>query len=55
MGKKFLIVWALLMTFIAGGLTAFEAMRLLGKTNLDNKSATSAPMMGQTEKWSWLK
>ena len=49
MGKKFLIVWALLMTFIAGGLTDFEAMRLLGKTNLDNKSATSAPMMGQTE------
>lgn len=52
MGRKtkvFLIVWALLMTFIAGGLAGFEALRILGKSNLDSKSATSAPMMAREE------
>lgn len=46
-GTVFLIVWAVLMTFIAGGLACFEAMRLFGKSNLDSKSATSAPMLDQ--------
>ena len=46
-GKVFLIVWAMLMTFVAGGLAGFEALRLLGKSNLDSKSATTAPVMEQ--------
>ncbi len=46
-GKVFLIVWAVLMTIIAGGLAGFEAMRFFGKTNLDSKSATSTPMLDQ--------
>ncbi|WP_242838179.1 LCP family protein [Butyrivibrio proteoclasticus] len=46
-GKVFLIVWAVLMTIIAGGLAGFEAMRLFGKSNLDSKSATSTPMLDQ--------
>jgi LCP family protein required for cell wall assembly len=46
-GTVFLVVWAVLMTFIAGGLVGFEAMRLFGKSNLDSKSATSAPMLDQ--------
>ena len=59
-GKVFLIVWAVLMTIIAGGLAGFEAMRFFGKSNLDSKSATSTPMLDQanvqysidtTEKW----
>ncbi len=50
MAKKvniFLLVWAILMTFVAGGAVGFEAMRYLGKTNLESKSATAAPMMDQ--------
>lgn len=46
-GKVILIVWALLMTFIAGGLATFEAMRFLGRTNLDSKSATTSPVLDQ--------
>lgn len=46
-GTVFLVVWAVLMTFVAGGLVGFEAMRLFGKSNLDSKSATSAPMLDQ--------
>lgn len=48
-GKVFLIIWATLMTIIALGLAGFEAMRIMGKSNLNNKSATSAPMMAQNE------
>ena len=48
-GRVLLIVWASLMTIIAVGLVAFEAMRMFGKTNLNNKSATSAPMLAQAE------
>ena len=47
-GRVFLVVWAVLMTFIAGGLAGFEAMRLFGKSNLESKSATTAPMMDQS-------
>ena len=43
-GKIILVVWAVLMTLIAGGLTTFEAMRIFGKSNLDSKSATATPM-----------
>jgi LCP family protein required for cell wall assembly len=59
-GRVVLVVWAVLMTIIAGGLVAFEAMRLFGKSNLDSKSATSTPMLNQataeysvdtTQKW----
>ena len=46
-GKVFLIVWAVLMTIIAGGFAGFEAMRFFGKTNLDSKSATNTPMLDQ--------
>ena len=48
-GKVLLIIWAVLMTFVAGGLVGFEVMRVLGKSNLESKSATSAPMMGQQD------
>ena len=43
-GRILLVVWAVLMTIIAGGLATFEAMRIFGKSNLDSKSATAAPM-----------
>ena len=43
-GRIFLVVWAVLMTIIAGGLVTFEAMRIFGKSNLDSKSATAAPV-----------
>ncbi len=48
-GRAFLIVWAVLMTFVAGALVGIEAMRYLGKSNLDAKSATTAPIMVQSE------
>ncbi|WP_242840794.1 LCP family protein [Butyrivibrio proteoclasticus] len=48
-GRTFLVVWAVLMTFIAGALVGFEAMRMFGKSNLDSKSATSNPMMGTND------
>ncbi len=48
-GKVLLIVWASLMTLIAVGLLTFEAVRILGKSNLNNKSVTSAPMLAQTQ------
>lgn len=48
-GRTFLVVWAVLMTFIAGALVGFEAMRMFGKTNLDSKSATANPMMNTGE------
>ncbi len=44
-GRVFLLIWAILMTFIAGGLVGFEAMRLFGKQSLDTKSATTAPIL----------
>ena len=47
-GKVFLIVWAVLMTIIAVGLAGLEAMRYLGKSNLDSKSATVAPVLDQS-------
>lgn len=46
-GRTLLVVWAVLMTFVAGALVGFEAMRYFGKSNLDSKSATANPMMGQ--------
>ena len=48
-GRVFLIVWAVLMTFVAGALVGIEAMRYLGKSNLDAKSATTAPVMVQSQ------
>lgn len=48
-GKVFLIIWASLMTLIAVGLAGFEVMRIMGKTNLSNKSATTAPIMAQED------
>ncbi|MBQ6415463.1 MAG: LCP family protein [Butyrivibrio sp.] len=48
-GKVFLIIWAVLMTVTTLGLAGFEVMRILGKSNLDSKSATSTPMMAQTD------
>ncbi len=48
-GSVFLIIWASLMTLIVVALAGFEAMRMFGKTNLTNKSATSTPMMAQTQ------
>ena len=48
-GRVFLIVWAVLMTFVAGALVGIEAMRYLGKSNLDAKSATTAPIMVQSQ------
>jgi LCP family protein required for cell wall assembly len=48
-GKVFLITWAVLMTIITTALVGFEVMRIMGKSNLDSKSATSAPMMAQME------
>ncbi len=47
-GKVFLIVWAVLMTFIAGGIVGLEFMRYFGKNTLDNKSATTSPMLSQS-------
>ncbi|SFB84710.1 LCP family protein [Butyrivibrio sp. YAB3001] len=47
-GKVLLIVWAVLMTFVAGALVGFEAMRILGKTNLESKSVTTAPILEQS-------
>ncbi|MBO6239748.1 MAG: LCP family protein [Butyrivibrio sp.] len=47
--KVFLIIWAVLMTITTLGLAGFEVMRIFGKTNLDSKSATSTPMMAQTD------
>lgn len=46
-GRIILVVWAVLMTIIAGGLTTFEAMRIFGKQNLDSKSATTSPMFDE--------
>lgn len=48
-GRIFLIIWASLMTLIVVGLVGFEVMRMMGKTNLNAKSATTMPMMAQTE------
>ena len=48
-GKVFLIIWAVIMTITTLGLAGFEVMRILGKTNLDSKSATSTPMMAQAD------
>ncbi|MBO4458504.1 MAG: LCP family protein [Butyrivibrio sp.] len=48
-GKIFLIIWAVLMTLIAGVLVGFEVMRIVGKSSLDSKSATTAPVMSQSE------
>ena len=45
----FLIIWASVMTVIVLGLVSFEALRFLGKTSLTAKSATSTPMMAQSE------
>ena len=47
-GKVLLIVWASLMTVIAVGLSGLEAMRFFGKSNLDSKSATVAPVLVQS-------
>lgn len=47
-GKVLLIVWASLMTVIAVGLSGLEAMRFFGKSNLDSKSATTAPVLDQS-------
>ena len=47
-GKIVLIIWAVLMTLVAGALVGFEIMRGFGKANLDSKSATSAPIMAQS-------
>lgn len=48
-GGVFLIIWASIMTVIALGLVGFEVMRIFGKTNLANKSVTSAPVINQEE------
>ncbi|WP_024866483.1 hypothetical protein [Butyrivibrio sp. FCS014] len=48
-GRVFLIIWASFMTLIALGLVGFEAFRLIGKSSLSTKSATTAPMMAQSE------
>ena len=48
-GKVFLIIWASLMTVIALGLSGLEFMRIFGKSSLSSKSATSTPMMSQSE------
>ena len=48
-GRIFLVVWSVLMTVIALGLLGIEAMRIFGKSNLDSKSATTAPILAQTE------
>ena len=48
-GSVFLIIWASLMTLIVLGLVGFEMVRMFGKSNLSAKSATSTPMMGQTD------
>ena len=48
-GKIFLIIWAVMMTLVAGALIGFEVMRVLGKSSLGTKSATSAPVMSQSE------
>ena len=48
-GRVVLITWASVMTILAVGLIAFEAVRILGKNNLNNKSATSSPMLTQSE------
>lgn len=48
-GRVFLIIWASFMTLIALGLVGFEAFRLLGRSSLSTKSATTAPMMAQSE------
>lgn len=47
--KIFLIVWASLMTLIAGGVLGFEVVRMVGKANLDSKSVTSTPMIDQAD------
>ncbi len=48
-GRILLIVWAVLMTITTTGLLTIEIMRILGKSNLDSKSATTTPVMEQTE------
>ncbi len=44
-GRIFLIIWASVMTVITLALVGFEVVRLVGKQNLDSKSATSAPVL----------
>jgi anionic cell wall polymer biosynthesis LytR-Cps2A-Psr (LCP) family protein len=48
-GRIFLIIWASVMTVITLALVGFEVVRLLGKQNLDSKSATTTPVMVQNE------
>ncbi len=48
-GRIFLIIWASVMTVITLALVGFEVVRLLGKQNLDSKSATTTPVMTQNE------
>ena len=48
-GSVFLIIWASIMTLIVLLLGGYEAIRIFGKSNLSSKSATSTPMMAQTE------
>ncbi len=47
--RVFLIIWTVLMTFIAGALVSFEAMRFFGKSNLDAKSPTTAPILSKAQ------
>lgn len=47
-GRVLLVIWASLMTIIAVGLAGLEAMRFFGKSNLDSKSATVAPVLDQS-------
>jgi LCP family protein required for cell wall assembly len=48
-GRIFLIIWASVMTIITLALVTFEVVRLVGKSNLDSKSATTTPVLAQDE------
>ena len=48
-GRVFLIIWASVMTLLVVAMAGFEVMRILGKSNLSSKSATSTPMLAQDE------
>ncbi len=47
-GRIFLIIWASVMTVITLALATFEVVRIVGKSNLDSKSATSTPVLEQS-------
>ena len=51
-GRILLIAWAVLMTITTMALLGLEVMRILGKSNLGSKSATTTPIMAESDQTS---